>query len=90
MTDFIPSEYFGIKDSKSASLLDEIYKLTKVCQEDTEMEEGEIEVEEDEPTSQVGQEISFPGSLALPPPWSPHPHHLRHLLCFCPAFLLLL
>ena len=168
MTDFIPSEYFGIKDSKSASLLDEIYKLTKVCQEDTEMEEGEIEVEEDEPTSQVGQEISeesqhilqmttkenvhygygnisslpedlsfkpsgsekpkevlreksqvlpplfpplhfpalaalpphpafypgipfpplplsFPGSLALPPPWSPHPHHLPAPPLFLPS-----
>ena len=57
MTNFIPSEYFDIKHSKYSSLLDEIYKLTKVYEQDTEIEEGEIEVEEDEPTSHVGQEI---------------------------------
>ena len=164
MTNFIPSEYFGIKDSKYSSLLNEIYKLTKVYQQDIEIEEGEIEVEEDEPTSRVdvsneieeesphiqqmkmkenvhygygnvssfpedlsfkppGKDktkevlrensqvmppvfpplhfpglpalpphpafypgipfpplpLSFPGSLGLPPPWTPHPHHPHHL-----------
>ena len=51
MINLIPSEYFGSEDCKYAALLDQIYQLTKVDQhkQNTEIEEGEIEVEENEP-----------------------------------------
>ena len=49
-----PSQYFGL-DTKSrySGLFNEIYKLTQVSQVEAEIEDGEIEVEEDEPSEPV-------------------------------------
>ena len=49
-----PSQYFGF-DTKSrySGLFNEIYKLTQVSQVEAEIEDGEIEVEEDEPSEAV-------------------------------------